>query len=262
MLNPANPGYDQSFFKNMDRGADHAAGVVVPLVLEMVRPTSVLDVGCGTGGWLKHFSERGVADVFGVDGPWVSASQLLIPEPCFRRVDLEKPFSLGRTFDLVVCLEVAEHLPPACAESFIDSLAGHGDVVLFSAAAPYQGGTHHVNEQWLSYWVEKWAQRQYVGVDPLRRRLWDHLGQHETWIYAQNMVFFVKRAALDRYAALLREFEFQGGPPLSLVHPRMYMAHVPADKHVTLRQVIWGFPSIVKRSIKHRLWKRFGNGAK
>ena len=53
---------------------------------------------------------------------------------------------MDRKFDLVVSLEVAEHLPSECAETFVDSLTGLGPIVLFSAAIPHQGGTNHANE--------------------------------------------------------------------------------------------------------------------
>lgn len=254
MLAAANRVYDNMFFQDMSRGAAYAASVVVPLVLEWVSPASVLDVGCGTGGWLDCFRKCGLEDVLGIDGPWVRDSELLIPE-FFQQVDLSAPFALGRVFDLVVCLEVAEHLPAECAETLISSLARHGNVVLFSAAAPYQGGTHHVNEQWLSYWVEKWAEHGYVGVDPLRRRIWERLGLHETWIYAQNAVFFVKEEALPNYPKLHDEYKYQCGPPLSLVHPRMFSQHVPPENCVTLRQVILGLPGILARCVRHRIWK-------
>ena len=65
------------------------------------------------------------------------------------------PLRIGRRFDLVNCLEVAEHLDASRADSFVDDLCALGDVVVFSAAIPGQGGTHHVNEQFQSYWQER-----------------------------------------------------------------------------------------------------------
>ena len=55
-------------------------------------------------------------------------------------------------FDLVVSLEVAEHLPKECADIFVDSLVRLGPIILFSAAIPQAGGTCHINEQWPEYW--------------------------------------------------------------------------------------------------------------
>jgi 2-polyprenyl-3-methyl-5-hydroxy-6-metoxy-1,4-benzoquinol methylase len=57
-----------------------------------------------------------------VDGPYIDRTLLEIPRERFLPFDLTKPLELDRTFDLVVSLEVAEHLPWACAETFVRSL--------------------------------------------------------------------------------------------------------------------------------------------
>src|SRR2546426_3691918 len=79
-------------------------------ILAGKKPASILDVGCGICTWLKAALDYGVSDIFGVDGIEIPESQLLIPRAFFMWRDLEKPLSLGRRFDLVLCLEVAEHL--------------------------------------------------------------------------------------------------------------------------------------------------------
>ena len=107
----------------------------------------MLDVGCGRGVWLAQGSQHGATDVLGVDGPYIDATTLHVPASSFLAGDISQPLSLGRTFDLVQMLEVAEHLPKANVETFIDNLTRHGSAILFSAAIPGQGGEYHVNEQ-------------------------------------------------------------------------------------------------------------------
>src|ERR1041385_1528730 len=121
---------------------------VVPVIMKVVNPSSVVDVGCGTGTWLKAFEEAGVADILGVDSNDVSPSQLKIPASKFRAVDLTAPWQLDRKFDLAISLEVAEHLPEDKATQFVAAIAGTADYVIFSAAIPGQGGQNHLNEQW------------------------------------------------------------------------------------------------------------------
>jgi hypothetical protein len=69
---PAKPGapsaYDAAFFDACRRRPAHSARAVVPLLLELLQPASVLDVGCGRGAWLKALQEHGVPDTRGVDG--------------------------------------------------------------------------------------------------------------------------------------------------------------------------------------------------
>ena len=118
-----------------------SARTILSPVIQIFAPTSVLDVGCGHGAWLQVARELGVDTIQGADGPWIDDTALLIPVELFRSHALGTPLDLGQQFDVVISLEVAEHLPESAADTFIDSLVSHGDVILFSAAVPYQGGT-------------------------------------------------------------------------------------------------------------------------
>lgn len=52
-----------------------------------------------------------------------------------------------KPFDVAESLEVAEHFEAKYAQNFINLLTSLSDIIIFSAAIPLQGGTHHVNEQ-------------------------------------------------------------------------------------------------------------------
>jgi SAM-dependent methyltransferase len=208
--------YDAAFFDAVHSTASRSAAVVAPLVADLVEPTSVVDVGCGLGAWLARFSELGIDDVLGLDGDHVERERLVIPEDRFRAVDLGLPFELERRFDLVVSLEVAEHLPPDRAAGFVDSLTALGPIVLFSAAIPGQGGTGHVNEQWPTYWARLFSERGFALVDALRAQLWEN--KEVAWWYSQNIVLYVREPELRRRPRLKRET----AQPLRLVHPALH----------------------------------------
>src|SRR6187431_869231 len=87
-----------------------SANEVLPFILEMFTPKSILDVGCGIGTWLTVAHKLGVEDICGLDTPFVNKDQMHIAEKHFIPTDLSKPFNIGRKFDLAICLEVAEHL--------------------------------------------------------------------------------------------------------------------------------------------------------
>lgn len=163
---------------------------IVPIVIGMTKPTSVLDVGCGTGTWLNVFASHGIADYIGVDSPDVPVYKLHIPVQKFTGADLRKPLKLDRHFDLVLSLEVAEHLPPDCADAHIESLIRHGNVILFSAAIPGQGGQNHLNEQWPSWWQEKFRRHGFYFHDVIRPLIWDN--EKVDYWYRQN-IFLVNR---------------------------------------------------------------------
>ncbi|MBV9463554.1 MAG: methyltransferase domain-containing protein [Verrucomicrobiae bacterium] len=224
--------YSPSFFQNRD-DALRSARAAVPAILECVRPASVVDVGCGVGSWLKAFQENGVGDFLGIDGDYVDPDWLAIPREKFQAADLSKPLPLPRAFDLVLSLEVAEHLPTSAADTFVDSLVGLGPVILFSAAIPLQGGNAHVNEQWQDYWAAKFEGRGYVVVDALREKLWSQ--SEVNYFYAQNALFYVRSERLKDYPVLSAAREKTRRSQLNVVHPKQFLASArPLAKIVSM----------------------------
>jgi SAM-dependent methyltransferase len=253
---PPEAPYGGGFHRNIREGSLRSAREIVPVLLDLLGPRSVADVGCGDGTWLAVFREQGIVDTLGLDGTWVDPAQLAIPAESFRAVDLSRPLMIGRRFDLVLCLEVAEHLPVADAPTLVDSLARLGDVVAFSAAIPSQGGRYHVNEQWPEYWAALFDARGYAPVDCLRERLWANEGVE--WWYAQNMLLFATGTALERHAALAEGIRRRPRPP-ALVHPRNYLekvqrlAEASDPRRWSLRQVLGALPTAARNALRRRL---------
>jgi len=207
--------YDSSFFEWQGARAEQSARVVVPRLVELVRPHSVVDLGCGTGGWLQVFREHGVEDVVGIDGPYVDPAQLRIPAELFAAADLSTPPALGRRFDLALSLEAVHCADEEFAATIVHALATYAPVVYFSAAVPYQTGGPGPNRQWPRYWSELFAAEELHCYDLLRRELWEH--PQVDWWYAQNGLLFAREGALSPLEPT--------GPPLPLVHP-LLLAHV------------------------------------
>jgi SAM-dependent methyltransferase len=241
--------YSDSFFSSIREGSERSAAQIVPIVTDLLRPESVIDVGCGTGAFLNSFKSHGVRDVLGVDGEW---AQPLLDTSEFRRADLSKPLGVDRRFDLVVSLEVAEHLPASSARTFVQSLAGLGPLVLFSAAIPHQGGTGHLNEQWPDYWAGLFSEHGFGLVDCFRAQLWDN--REVEWWYAQNMFLY---AAADRLEPLQRnrlELATASGLPLRLVHPSAYLYQVALRNEQGRRSNrLRLLPTRIVRSIARRI---------
>jgi SAM-dependent methyltransferase len=177
---------------NHSQNAHTLAGpqAALPALFADYKPSSLLDVGCGTGTWLKAAIDFGIQDVFGIDGIPIPPNQLLVPAGKFRQQDIAVSWDLGRRFDAALCLEVAEHLEAAQAPILMDALVQHTDVIFFSAACPGQRGQHHVNCQWPEYWQKLFNARGYACFDDLRWRIWED-ERVEPW-YRQN-VFVARR---------------------------------------------------------------------
>lgn len=194
--------YSGGFYDYIDAGSRASARIVARLLLKEMRIASLLDIGAGHGAWAAEWLAGGVPDVLAVDGDYVARDRLAIPVDRFCAHDLSQPLDLGRRFDLVQSLEVAEHLADSAADGFVDTLSRHGDVILFSAAVPHQGGEHHVNEQPLSYWRSKFAARGYVPYDWLRPRLADDSAVMP-W-YRFNSLIYANEAGAARLSAAIR----------------------------------------------------------
>src|SRR5438270_9981863 len=84
----APPYTDEYYSSGYEEGSRLSARVIVPLVMELAQPRSVVDVGCGTGEWLAVFRENGIKDTWGVDGTYINKKLLKIPEECFIPANL------------------------------------------------------------------------------------------------------------------------------------------------------------------------------
>ncbi len=170
----------------------NAALEVAPYINGLFNPSSILDVGCGTGTWLKVFSQfPNIKKFTGIDGHYVDKKNLIISQERFFSFDLNQTFDLKEKFDLVISLEVAEHLEEKSADTFIKSLTKHSDIIVFSAAIPGQGGQDHINEKWPEYWREKFSTLGYDVYDIFRKKFWEN--EKVEWWYRQNMFAYIRR---------------------------------------------------------------------
>ena len=185
--------YSKAFMLYAGRSSSYSASVITSLLSDLISPRGVLDVGCARGTWLKAWS--GIlsnGDYHGVDGGHGGPAMLEIPAEKFTAADLNTGFELGRTFDLVQCLEVAEHLNPSCSERFVSCLARHSSrFLLFSAAPPGQGGEYHINEQPYEYWRNLLANEGFDAFDVLRKRIISDKGI--SYWYRYNTFLYVRR---------------------------------------------------------------------
>ena len=212
--------YDSAFQNMAATGSAYAARRIISAVRTILPVRSVVDIGCARGTWLREWQTQAVDDVVGVDGDYVDRSKLEIDLLRFVIHDLAKPFDLGRQFDLAQSLEVAEHLPPTRAASFIADLVALAPAVLFSAAAPGQGGENHLNEQTGAYWQALFRRLDYMAIDCLRPILAKEKNI-PSW-YRYNLILYVRRDHLEQIAAFARQFQLDEGEEICDLSPLPY----------------------------------------
>ena len=201
--------YNSNFFSQIESGSKGSAKILVPLVLNRIKPKSVIEFGCGHGNWAVEFLRNASLTYIGVDGGDISLQEIQFDKTMFIPADLNKPFFIGK-YDLAVCLETAEHLLPISSKILVETLTKSSDTILFSAGLPGQGGTGHINERWLSFWVDLFASYGFFIEDTIRKEIWD-LEKVEYW-YRQNMVIFKK---------MNKPISFS---PIDIVHPETFRA--------------------------------------
>lgn len=237
-------GYKHNFYKDRHQSTIDAANTILSLVIDALpQVNSAVDFGCGVGTWLAVLKEKGVDDIRGLEGPWVEQALLKISKEELSQVNFEEGVKLDKKYDLAITLEVAEHLKPKTAGSFVESLTEASDFVMFSAAIPFQGGTNHVNEQWPDYWVEHFTDKGYVLLDFIRMKIWDDQSI-PVW-YRQNILMFVKKDRIDSVKLPpAEEFRF----PLSVVHPDTYVSKM--NKMYSIKGSLKMLPRNIKRWFK------------
>ena len=132
-----------------------AADVTAPSFATATEGKRVLDAGCAMGLLVEALVERGI-DAHGIDISEYAISQAA---PSIRdrvRVgSLTTP--LDSRYDLIVCIEVLEHMPPADARIALANLCAHADDIIFSSSPTDFGETTHVNVQPPEAWAEAFA---------------------------------------------------------------------------------------------------------
>jgi hypothetical protein len=213
--------YTKSFFRNREQSSRRSAEMVLPFVFEIVRPTSVVDFGCGTGTWLEAAKRLSAARVLGIEGEWIRGKKTLLETHELEVRNLDDPVSVPERFELAISLEVAEHLKPARAAGFVHDLCSASEVVLFGAAIPEQGGTGHIHERWQSYWAALFANEGYRCLDVVRPRFWDE-PDVMPW-YKQNAFLYATEGACELLKPRLPSGSESGFGPLDVVHPDLYV---------------------------------------
>lgn len=164
-------------------------------------PARMLDIGCGPGHLVRTAAALG-AYAMGLDINVVQEDTCPHGDGTYDlfEFDLTMVKSFLEPFDLVLCLEVAEHLPESAADNLCEAVASAvapGGVLLFSAATPGQGGAGHVNEQEAEYWIDKLAAHgvwwDSTGSIALRG-VWATVAP-DAWWYGKNLLMFRRQEA-------------------------------------------------------------------
>jgi 2-polyprenyl-3-methyl-5-hydroxy-6-metoxy-1,4-benzoquinol methylase len=121
--------------------------------------SSVVDFGCGNADYVKNL----IKNNFRCEAYDGNPNTPEMTDGIGKVLDLSKEFDLGKTFDYVMSLEVAEHIPKECEEVYVDNLIRHtGFYLITSWAVVGQGGDGHVNEQDEDYVLNMYKEKGMI----------------------------------------------------------------------------------------------------
>lgn len=233
--------YKTGFYASLTDGSVRSASIILSRLFDIYKPQSVADFGCGHGAWLQAAGQLGCKQLQGFDGTWVKPDNILNPGIRFTPINMEDRITLEYKYDLAISVEVAEHLSESRARTFVEDICKASDIVIFSAAIPEQGGTNHINEQWQSYWVNLFKEKDYSCFDIFRPAIW-HNPDVEWW-YRQNTLLYVNNKTPDNLISKSQLLQLQS-PVFDLVHPLHY------KKKTSYK--------VSLRNIKRHLLRKFG----
>ena len=206
--------YNEEFWEaNHGNYNYRSAKIILPILFKYYKPNSIIDVGCGIGTWLKAASELGVNKFIGIDGNEIEENFLLVSRKYIKIDNLETHKNANNEkYDLAISIEVAEHLHNNCSFDFIKTLTSYSDVILFSAAIPYQEGEHHINCQPPQFWVDIFKKYGYDCYDFRNdlMNMWEKINP----CYSQNILLFAK----EKYRDTFMEFTLTQ-KPIFYYHP-------------------------------------------
>jgi len=190
-----NPLVIYSFERAARRNAPKMADAVLA---EFPAIRSIADIGCGGGGFAAEFQKRGLR-VVGCEYGEAGRNRAAKKGVEVHEFDLSKSQTPlpGSPFDLAISLEVGEHIPAELASAFAGYLTCTSDLIVFTAAQPGQGGHGHINEQPCSYWIEKFAQLNFLEDAPACSRISASLRRADAFPYLINNLLVFRRERPD-----------------------------------------------------------------
>jgi 2-polyprenyl-3-methyl-5-hydroxy-6-metoxy-1,4-benzoquinol methylase len=152
--------YDQFYYDTYAFGQSYDAGNphwrqlfdgFAEAIVSELAPRTSLDLGCGPGLLVEALRRRGV-DARGIDISEHAIEHAAEGAREFCRVgSVTDP--IEERFDLIVCIEVLEHVPREYADSAVAQMASHARQVLFSSSPDDFKDPSHTNVQPTEYWI-------------------------------------------------------------------------------------------------------------
>ena len=165
-------------------------------IVKDLNPSTVLDVGCAVGYLVAALRDRGVK-AYGIDISEFAVSKVRedIKPYCMVWSATEPlPEAFPQKYDLLITIEVAEHLYEEDASKFIENICRYSDKIIFSSTPDDIYEKTHFNVQQAEYWAKRFAQNKFF----------KDLNYDVSYISPQSCLFAKQQYSLDK---LVEDYE-------------------------------------------------------
>ena len=186
--------YDTDFYEKHRKYYEGGVTNMATWMREAMDFKSIVDVGCGVGDMLVPLSET--HDILGIDFSKGAKEGLVIPEKCYRDHDLTTPLGVVEHRDVVLSLEIWEHIPEEFEATYVaNMIAFDPNYIIVSCAAPEQWGRHHYNCKGRDHVIEVMQGHGYEIDDELTAG-WQKIKKIATF-YRRNTTVFRRSVQAD-----------------------------------------------------------------
>ena len=156
-------------------------------LIERCQIKTVMDVGSGLGFTSKWFIDHGF-DVTSIEGLSENVNNAVVST---IEHDLTKSSYIKENVDIVICIEVVEHIEESYIENLLETLCC-GKFLLITHAIPGQKGYHHVNCQPSEYWINHLKEKKFSLLEQESIHIRTLAAQDGAKWIAQNGMLFQK----------------------------------------------------------------------
>jgi hypothetical protein len=169
--------YSEKFYYSVGKRSENSADEILDVLLIHLGKSQigkVTDLGCGAGAWTEKLLTKTNSQISCLDlRESIKLCQSKFTYPSSNRlsyyaVDFEVDEIPLIDSDLVLNLEVLEHLSLETGRKLISWMSSNSRYVLFSAAIPGQGGTGHINEKPHNFWLKEFQKLGFIACDIIR----------------------------------------------------------------------------------------------
>ena len=154
-----------------------------------LNPRNCIDIGCGPGMHVHALRSWGI-EASGIEPDERAASEFIFNKSLF-----DLPGTNEMQADLVICMEVAEHIEQSREDEVVQKVAATvGKWLIWTAAVPGQGGVGHINCKPKEEWAAKLEQQGLTRIQRVENEIIDHVkrGYYMGW-FVNNILFFEKK---------------------------------------------------------------------